>query len=310
VLDCTDFVIDTVCTGLDQAVGALELANAGAVTEISGRIGLVLADILQIEGEEGEDIPGLEMRLRAEFALEAEKATFDSGITLPSESLPVKCVDYTSYSNLEDLIAFIEDTLSFEDWLKSRLQESCGTAGEEYTAVIDGLQSQIDDVAAAKTALVDELFANFGGDLTREEYEQTLDDAFTSAEVESSFIDVTIPDAPESCSSITNPLFLEINTKRIELTVLTDCIAFSTEDVCTALDTDTDAIIDANTAQLTDKGAAVIAKLNVLRAVDEDSEQDPETFALALRGEYEAAVAAGEFELVDADFTTPTEIFP
>jgi hypothetical protein len=310
VLDCTDFVIDTVCTGLDQAVGALELANAGAVTEISGRIGLVLADILQIEGEEGEDIPGLEMRLRAEFALEAEKATFDSGITLPSESLPVKCVDYTSYSNLEDLIAFIEDTLSFEDWLKSRLQESCGTAGEEYTAVIDGLQSQIDDVAAAKTALVDELFANFGGDLTREEYEQTLDDAFTSAEVESSFIDVTIPDAPESCSSITNPLFLEINTKRIELTVLTDCIAFSTEDVCTALDTDTDAIIDANTAQLTDKGAAVIAKLNVLRAVDEDSEQDPETFALALRGEYEVAVFDGDFEPVDADFTTPTETFP
>lgn len=310
MLDCTDFVIDTVCTGLDQTVAALEVANAGAVTEISGRIGLVLADILQIEGEEGEDIPKLEMRLRAEFALEAEKATFDSGIVLPSESLPVKCVDYTSYSNLEDLIAFIEDTLSFEDWLKSRLQESCGTAGEEYTAVIDGLQSQIDVQAAAKTALVDELFANFGGDLTREEYEQTLDDAFEAADIESSFIDVTIPDAPESCSSITNPLFLEINTKRIELIVLTDCIAFSTEDVCTALDTDTAAIIEANAAQLTDKGAAVIAKLNILRAVDEDSEQDPETFALALRGDYEAAVAAGEFELVGADFTTPTETFP
>ena len=309
-LDKTDFIIDTVCTGLNEAVGQIEIANEGAVTEISGRIGLVLADILAIEGLEGEDIPGLEMRLRAEFALEEEKATFDSGITLPSESLPVKCVEYTSYANLEDLIAFIEDTLSFEDWLKDRLQESCGTAGEEYQVVIDGLQAQIDDAAAAKQALVDELFANFGGDLTRAEYEQQLDDAFTSADIESTFINVDVPDAPESCSSITNPLFLEINTKRIELIVLTDCIAFSTEDVCTALDTDVDAVIDANTAQLTDKGAAVIAKLNVLRAVDEDSEQDPEAFALALRGEYEAAVAAGEFEPVAADFTTPTETFP
>jgi len=309
-LDCTEFVVDTVCTALDETVGQVEVANAGAVTEISGRIGLVLADILQIEGEEGEDIPGLEMRLRAEFALEADKETFESGIALPSDNLPTKCVDYTSYSNLEDLIAFIEDTLSFEDWLKSRLQESCGTAGEEYTAVIDGLQSQIDDAAAAKIALVDELFANFGGDLTREEYEQTLDDAFTSADVESSFIDVTIPDAPESCSSITNPLFYEIQTKRIELIVLTDCIAFSTEDVCTTLAINTDAIEDDNSAQLSVKGAAVIAKLNTLRAVDEDSEQDPETFALALRGEFEAAVAAGEFVLVATDFATPTEAFP
>ena len=121
---------------------------------------------------------------------------------------------------------------------------------------------------------------------------------------------MTIPDAPESCSSITNPLFLEINTKRIELIVSRDCNAFITEDVCTDLDNDTDAIVDANRAQLTDKGAAVIAKLNVLRAVDEDSEQDPEAFALALRGQYEAAVFDGEFETIDADFATPTESFP
>ena len=310
-LDCTDFFVETVCTALDQTVDQLEADNAGAVTEISGRIGLVLSDILQIEGEEGEEIPALEQRLRAEFAEETEKATFDSGITLPSETLPSKCVGYTDYSNLEDLIAFIEDTLSFEDWLKGRLQESCGTAGEEYQAVIDGLQTQIDENTAAKTALVDELFANFGGDQTREEYEQTLDDAFQAADIESTFVPaVATPSAPESCSSITNPLFLEINRKRIELIELADCIAYSTEDVCTTLGTDTDAIVAANTAQLTDKGAAVIAKLNVLRAVSDDPEEDPETFALRLRGQYDAAVAAGEFELVAADFTTPTETFP
>ena len=57
VLDCTDFVVEVVCSALDETVDAIEQANNGAVTEISGRIGLILSDILQIEGEVDETIP-------------------------------------------------------------------------------------------------------------------------------------------------------------------------------------------------------------------------------------------------------------
>jgi hypothetical protein len=52
----------------------------------------------------------------------------------------------------------------FEDWLKGRLQEACGESGEEFQAVIDGLQAQIDTAAEEKTTLVDGFFADFGGD--------------------------------------------------------------------------------------------------------------------------------------------------
>ena len=118
-----------------------------------------------------------------------------------------------------------------------------------------------------------------------------------------------IPDSPESCSSITNPLFVEISRKRIELIDLMDCIDYTTESVCVELDgTVTDTITD-NEQKLADKGAAVIAKLSILRAVS-DGSQDAQAFTEGLRGEYLAALADGSFTAVLADFSTPTETFP
>jgi hypothetical protein len=191
-------------------------ANAGAIEEVSGRIGLIMADILLIEGEEGETVLELDARLRAEFGSVQDAQQFDSGITLPSEVFPEKCEGFTSYDTLTDLMSFIEDTLAFEHWLKTKLQESCGTSGEEFQAVIDGQQAVIDENTTAKTELLDGFFAEFGAeDQTREEYEAEIDEAFEAAKdggLESSFDmnNLEIPDSPESCSSITNPLNLEI----------------------------------------------------------------------------------------------------
>ena len=142
VLDCTDFVVDTVCTALGQTVEDIEAANSGIVDEIGGRVRLILNDILQIEGEEGEDVVALDERLRLEFDAEDDSGNeYDSGIELPSATLPAKCAAYTSYEDLDTLIDFVEDLLAYEDWLKGRLLESCGTAGQEYQDVIDSLQS-------------------------------------------------------------------------------------------------------------------------------------------------------------------------
>ena len=111
------------------------------------------------------------------------------------------------------MIAFVEDTLAFEDWLKGRLLESCGEAGNEFTAVIDGLQTDIDGASTAKTALYDAFFADFGADgETRQQYADAIDALFQAAVEDGSLVSsfdagVTIPTAPESCSSITNPLF-------------------------------------------------------------------------------------------------------
>ena len=44
---------------------------------------------------------------------------------------------------------------------------------------------------------------------------------------------VDIPESPDSCSAIIDPLFLEVNQKITELTEQRDCIDFSTNLVCT-----------------------------------------------------------------------------
>jgi hypothetical protein len=315
-LDCTDFVVDTVCTALGQTVEDIEAANSGIVDEIGGRVRLILNDILQIEGEEGEDVVALDERLRLEFDAEDDSGNdYEAGIELPSATLPAKCAAYTSYEDLDTLIDFVEDLLAYEDWLRGRLLESCGTAGQEYQAVIDSLQGEVDASNAEKDALVDGFFADFGEGATREEYAADLTQKYEAAveagETTSNFVpNAAIPDSPESCSSITSPLFLQISQTQAELTGLQDCIDFTTTHVCTELADTVSTTVADNQAQLAEKGAAVLAKLDILAAVSAEEDEAPEAFALRLRGDYQADLAAGDFSLVDINFGAPTETFP
>ena len=59
-----------------------------------------------------------------------------------------------------------------------------------------------------------------------------------------------------------------------------------------------------------EKGAAVLAKLDILAGVSAEEDEEPEAFALRLRGDYQADLAAGDFSLVDINFGAPTETFP
>ena len=314
VQDCTDFVISTVCSALDQSVTDIIDANADQIQVIAGRIALVLNDILSIEGLEGETISDLDLRLRDEYSVDTTVASIDTGITLPSATVPPKCQFFTSYTQLEQLIEFIADTLAFEEWLKGRLEESCGTSADEYNTLISDLQAMIDESATEKTALTDGFFADFGGDATLNEYVAALDTlyqaAIQSGVIISSFdANLAFPDSPESCSSITNPLFLEVNFKIAELTDFKDCIAFIRNFVCSELDAAVFQIISDNSDQLIQKGQEVVDKLNILNPVLAEEGEDADAFALRLRNQYLADVEAG-FPTAVADFSTPTETFP
>ena len=78
---------------------------------------------------------------------------------------------------------------------------------------------------------------------------------------------VEIPESPESCAVLVDPLGVEINRKVQELIGQRDCIDFSTNLVCTELDATTAQTISDNRHKLSEKAAAIVAKLESLAPV-------------------------------------------
>ena len=74
--------------------------NMQVVQEITSRIAAILDDIHTIEGGDEEDILELEERLRTEFSEDPDVTNVSTDISLPSETVPEKCVDYTNYDQL------------------------------------------------------------------------------------------------------------------------------------------------------------------------------------------------------------------
>jgi hypothetical protein len=129
--DCTVWITKTVCLEVNDQLSDILDASENYL-EIFPRIELLLADILTIEGLEGEDLDDLEARLRGEYFVGDSVNSVDSGIVLPSASLPEKCEDYASYSDVESRMGLVSDLLSFEQWLIGRLNESCGESGSQF----------------------------------------------------------------------------------------------------------------------------------------------------------------------------------
>jgi hypothetical protein len=73
------------------------LDNENVIPDIVDRMAAFLNDILTIEGEEGDDLTTIEIRLRNEFSSDSDAVMFQSDITKPSSVIPEKCLDYASY---------------------------------------------------------------------------------------------------------------------------------------------------------------------------------------------------------------------
>ena len=269
--DCTEYFVTSVCTDLDQQVSQL-LAGSEDFIEIVPRIQALLGDILLIEGQDGEDVEVLGIRLRDEYEVDTDAPVVDSGIVRPSDEVPSKCAEQgVSYEDLNGRIDLVSDLLSFEEWLVGRLGESCGESGRQFREVIAGMQVDIDNLVIEKTNLVNTFFGDFGGDSDLLTYASDLDAAYQAAkeagEIESNFSTVSqivVPESPDTCFSITNPLFLQIQSNVFEITDYMDCIDFTKEHVCGELaDTVTQMIAD-NESQLDVLAGSVFDKMNIL----------------------------------------------
>lgn len=144
-------------------------------------------------------------------------------------------------------------------------------------------------------------------------------DALYRAAVEADTIDsnlgdvstaVTVPETPEACSSITNPLYNDIQNKIVELTDFLDCVEFTTGHVCTEIDATVVSTIADNVPRLEAKGLEVVAKLNRLYPVIGEEDEDRATFAERILGEFLVALEAGDAENVEADFDAPSDLVP
>ena len=120
----------------------------------------------------------------------------------------------------------------------------------------------------------------------------------------------TIPTAPDSCKSVTDPLVEKINKKIGDLKWLEDCMDFIAKHVCGELNELAVNIKHENSPTLDDKAVEAVAKLQLLYPVLKEVDETREKFAERMRANFVADVTSGAFTPVDVDFTTPTEELP
>jgi hypothetical protein len=121
---------------------------------------------------------------------------------------------------------------------------------------------------------------------------------------------VEIPESPEACSSITNPLFADIQDKITELTDFLDCIEFTTNQVCAEVDAAVSNTLSDNIPRLEAKGGEVVAKIQRLYPVIADEGEEIGAFSERILGEFAAALDSGDADSVAADFGTPSDEVP
>jgi hypothetical protein len=133
------------------------------------------------------------------------------------------------------------------------------------------MASDLDDVILEKTNVVNTFFADFGGDSDLFTYASDLDAAFQAAkeagEIDSNFSTVSqvvVPESPDTCFSITNPLFLQIQAAVFEITDYMDCIDFTKAHVCGELADTVTQIVADNEPQLDVLAESVFDKMQIL----------------------------------------------
>jgi hypothetical protein len=134
-----------------------------------------------------------------------------------------------------------------------------------------------------------------------------------AGDIESNFeevADIDVPVSPDSCSSVTNPIFQDIQSSIVELTDFLDCIDFTRTQVCTDLQAQVRDIQMANMPILDDKAVVILQNLQILLPALGNEGEDLEFFAIRMTQQFNDDIINGDFEHLPADFSTPTEVFP
>ena len=113
--------------------------------------------------EEGEELQDFQDRMYNEYQQSGIEPV-DAGFQQPLASFPEACSDSSLYDELQNLIDAATDALTYERYLLQALDAACGTASEEYAALLDDVVNQAEQAQFAKSLLVQEFFLTFGSE--------------------------------------------------------------------------------------------------------------------------------------------------
>jgi hypothetical protein len=118
---------------------------------------MIIADLFNMEGLDGESAGDFQGRIAEEFAA-AGVTPEDPGFALPSDAFPEICGDSSAFDALDSLVTETTSALTISKWLEGRLEGACGTAGADHQVVLTDVTLQADAAENAKTQLIMDFF--------------------------------------------------------------------------------------------------------------------------------------------------------
>lgn len=116
-----------------------------------------------IRGDQDETLESLTLALRADW-IASNPSRPAAGFTIPSlaQNIPAECSDPAlaeAAANLQTLSDDTRDALSFQAFVQGVVEAACGTA---HGDALEELNSKIIAASAAKAAVVEAVYADFG----------------------------------------------------------------------------------------------------------------------------------------------------
>ena len=266
-----------------------------------------------IRGDQDETLESLTQALRAEW--EASNPTRPSaGFTIPSlaQNVPAECSDPAlaeAATSLQTLSDSIRDALSFQSFVQGVVEEACGT---EHQDAIDELNNKIIAASAAKAAVVEAVFADFGNpeEQTVENFGQFIEGNY-AIDVNEGYqgpspLQNQKPVVPEDCEGAVADLNAQIDATAGVLKLLEDEIDYIPKSFCGALDDQIQTTLTENADATSAPAIAAVGILNQLATVNQAEGQSTEDFQLQVFTEF----VSGGFTEEDISFGLPRDSYP
>lgn len=266
-----------------------------------------------IRGDQDETLESLTQTLRDEW-ISLNPARPAAGFTIPSlaQNIPAECSDPAlaeAAANLQQLSDDTRDALSFQTFVQAIVEAACGTAHGE---ALEELNNKIIDASAAKAAVVEAVYADFGNpeQQTVEIFAQFLEGNYALDVNEgytgSSPLQNEKPTVPEDCEGAVADLNTQIDATAGILKLLEDEIEYIPKSFCGPLDEQIQTTLTENADATSAPAIQAVALLQDLASVNQTPGQSAEDYQLQVFTEF----VSGGFTEEEIDFGLPRDSYP
>lgn len=266
-----------------------------------------------IRGDQDETLESLTQTLRADW-IASNPSRPAPGFTIPSlaQNIPAECTDPAlaeAAANLQTLSDETRDALSFQTFVQGVVEAACGTA---HGDALEELNNKIIAASAAKAAVVEAVFADFGNaeEQTVEIFGQFLEGSY-ALDVNEGYqgpspLQNEKPTVPEDCEGAVADLNAQIDATAGILKLLEDEIDYIPKSFCGALDEQIQTTLTENADATTAPAIEAVGLLQDLATIQQTPGQSTEDFQLQVFTEF----VSGGFTEEEIDFALPRDSYP